>query len=259
MRKSQILGILVLPVLFAFPARAPAQILDAQALMGQALNPGLSGELTFSAHLRSGNSELWSLSGAPHVRYLAEPHRFLLTISGEFGESQGQRSVNQWATHLRYRYPLNERWDLEAFSQAQFDEFRRLDLRLLLGGGTRRSLDLGLDDAAVGLAIMAEDEHLEGSVPGADPSLDATLLRASLYLTASHAVSDGWSLSSTTYAQPSIVGGGALRLTSSSSVEAQPAGRVAILVGFSVAYDHSPPADVKSTDVLLETGLKIDF
>ena len=149
----------------------------------------------------------------------------------------------------------DDTWALEAFTQAEFDEFRRLAIRALGGGGVRWRI-AGRQAAALGLAGMGEYEKLRGEPDGIGG--DATL-RLSSYLTVGTELAPGWRLSSTTYLQPRVVEPNDLRVSSRATLEVRPGERLAMRLGAAVVHDSNPAEAVEKTDLTLRTGLSAEF
>src|SRR5690349_12735916 len=131
---------IVLAILLA-SARAEAQIVNVQSLVGAETPEGFSGALDAGVDWRTGNTELLIFSGAATLRYRSDPHLLVAIARGAYGETgEGEDEeliAKNHFEHLRYRYKLTDLVTPEAFVQHEFDEFRRIQLRALGGLGVR--------------------------------------------------------------------------------------------------------------------------
>jgi hypothetical protein len=126
---------------------------------------------------------------------------FLGVLKGEYfqQETDGvkQDLENKGMLHLRYTHPVKSFY-MEGFIQNEFDDFRALENRQLIGGGVRFPLTSTsfFDSMFVGSGVMHEKEIYK-----LDNNLEITELKSTNYLTLSKAIKDNISLSTTMYYQ----------------------------------------------------------
>ena len=126
---------------------------------------------------------------------------FLGELKGEYfqQEAEGvkQDLENKGMLHLRYTHPVKSFY-MEGFIQNEFDDFRALENRQLIGGGVRFPLTSTsfFDSMFVGSGVMHEKEIYK-----LDNNLEITELKSTNYLTLSKAIKDNISLSSTMHYQ----------------------------------------------------------
>lgn len=238
---------------------AAAQIVNVQALFEEKADPGPSGSVELSADWRTGSTALFSIRGALVGQWRAEPHTWLAVVRGEYTFVNGERIVSRVLEHLRYRYRFSEWLAAESFLQHEFDEFRRLQARGLLGAGPHFTLkgteDLGL---VLGVAAMLEYEQLRH-----DGEPDAgrrwTDLRVSSYALVRVKLMENVSLLETVYAQPRVARPSDIRLLNETALAVTPNAYLTLSLGFTLSYDAAPPATVSPLDTQLRTtlGLKL--
>ncbi|KAA3602134.1 MAG: DUF481 domain-containing protein, partial [Calditrichaeota bacterium] len=120
------------------------QILSAQVntekLRKSAKGNGFGGDFETSLNLKNGNSEVLNLGLGFRVEFKKNKNLLFAVNDFEFEKSSGAKVVNKGFSHLRYNYTFNDFWTNEAFTQIEYNEFTRLDLRNLYGLGVRLNL-----------------------------------------------------------------------------------------------------------------------
>jgi putative salt-induced outer membrane protein YdiY len=244
-------------LLFAwlYAASAAAQIVNVQALFGEKAPPGPSAAVDLGADWRTGSTSLFTVRGALLGQWRTETHTWLAAIRGEYAFASGERIVSKVLEHVRYRYRFTERLSGEAFAQHEYDEFRRLQFRALLGAGPRLTL-LSHEDATLvfGVAVMLEHERLrkDGEVDAGNRATDP---RLSSYLLARVKLMENIHLVETFYAQPRLTGPSDIRLLNDTIFEVTPNERVTVGIGFNLTFDSAPPATVSRLDTQLRTSV----
>ncbi|HLL23149.1 MAG TPA: DUF481 domain-containing protein, partial [Kofleriaceae bacterium] len=148
----------------------------------------------------------------------------------------------------------------EAFAQHEYDKFRRLEARALVGTGPALQI-LNTKRVALlaGAAYMLELERLDRREGTGDAGADSTAHRASLYLTGTEAVSDNVSFAETIYVQPRLDDASDVRVLSEISVTSKLSKRIALSDALIVAYDRTPPEGVKRYDMQLRVSVIVTF
>jgi hypothetical protein len=245
--------LLLLCTLAAHPARA--QIVNIQSLFTEEAKAGPSGGLELGGEWRTGANELFTVRGALLGQYRWGEHALLAVIRGEYGKSNGERILARTLEHLRARTQLTPRLAAEAFAQHEYDAFRRLQLRALLGAGPRVHLftseRLRLTS---GLALMLERERLASDAQE-DAGARSTDLRFSAYLLGRIGLGENVSLVETFYAQPRAGAPSDLRLLNETALVVKANQYVSLSVGFTATYDSRPPATIPRSDTQLRTTL----
>ena len=159
-------------------------------------------ELQFDLDFINTTKKNTEFTYATRYNYLFENEAvFLGAFKGEYfqQETDGvkQDLENKGMLHLRYTHPVKSFY-MEGFIQNEFDDFRALENRQLIGGGVRFPLTSTsfFDSMFVGSGVMHEKE-----VYKLDNNLEITELKSTNYLTLSKAIKDNISLSTTMYYQ----------------------------------------------------------
>ena len=218
---------------------------------------GLHGRLELGLNGDSGNSERseWHLGGRLLRR--TQGTRDLLIADYTYGQSQGRRNSNRAFLHLRHGHALTGPVSVEGFAQVEQDEFARLRLRTLLGGGLRWSFDDDRRRQRLGLGVFRAWERI-ADAGLADPRSDA-FWRANLYWHYERPAGQGLRLSSTLYVQPRIGPMADLRLLEDLACELPLVSGLRLRLGFEIIHDSRPPLTVEQTDVHYRTDLTLRF
>lgn len=251
---------LALALLVVSPGVAAAGIVNVISAMSAEAPEGLSGSVSASANLASGNTDLLVVGLSPVIRYRAEDHLWIGIMRGEYGRSNDERILASSFEHVRYRKRLSEAWSGEVFAQHAYDEFRRLNVRTLFGLGPKVDL-LEREGAKVslGAAYMFEYEKLSGSGGTGDAGDSRIDHRLSAYLGGDLVVAKRIELVQTLYAQPRFDRPEDIRLLSESQVSIRATERISLTTSLTVAYDARPPDDVDGTDLKLTSGVTWSF
>ena len=241
--------------------------------------PGWARTFDLNSSFRRGNTESEVLGGGLRLQYAwpppAEPedddaeaddvaegpaNTVFLTSNYSFTRLNDNRFVNNALSHLRFIRRHSHRLSYEFFGQHQFNEFIRLEQRLLFGGGGRfLVLQAPHTEIFLGTGYMLERETLdpEGELPDARRSEHH---RSTNYLTVRYNSEDErLRLVQTLYAQPRLDRPEDFRLLFETSFEIQLFQRLALAINLNVTHDSEPPTGVKETDVVLSNSLRYSF
>jgi len=222
-------------------------------------NPGFSGSLGAAATLKRGNVELLQLDGKAFALYYAEPHSLLFSTSGTFGEQGDERFAAAAFAHLRWTAMWWPRAGSEVFTQIQYDEFLRLQLRRLVGAGPRFVLVDGEQvQLAFGTGYMLEHERLD--IPESDPHPRTTLAhRSTNYLSLTIELPERLRLGNTVYAQPRFDKPSDIRVLDELELRFDLDELLAFTTSLSLRFDSDPPSEVDKLDLALKNGIELSF
>ncbi|NOJ77956.1 DUF481 domain-containing protein [Myxococcus xanthus] len=247
----------VLLLVWLHAASAAAQIVNVQALFDENTGPGRSAAVDLGADWRTGSTHLFSVRGALLGQWRSETHTWLAVIRGEYAFAADEVIVSKVMEHVRYRYGFTKRLSGEVFLQHEFDKFRRIQFRALLGAGPRvRVLTDEKATLVVGLALMLEHERIRrDSEPDAgelrtDPRLSSYVLGRLEFM-------ENVFLVQTLYAQPRVTNPADIRLLNDTIFEVKPNERLSVGIGFNLTFDNSPPLGVPKLDTQLRTSVGI--
>ena len=255
----------------AAPAHAIVNVLP---LVSSKDAKGFLGRLEASLKVNYGNSNLIQTSGKAQLGYRLDKHLFLAVGSANYGlggslnentEVVWEDSPIIWNTfeHLRYRYHWRDWLAFEGFVQHQYDKNKRLELRALVGGGTRFRVDLG-DSAemALGTTLMFEHEVEDTGDSGA--TIDTSLLRASCYIRVLSTLNDHVSWQGTVFVQPRLDRLGTddpldLRVLAEAALISKLAEAFSLKTSLNWSYDSLPPETVRTSDLTTSVALVYSF
>lgn len=250
-----------LAVLLVLAAEARAQIVNVQ---GQLAKPpetdGVVGQAELKLDWREGNNPIFDIGGTGSVLVRHGRALGLVVVRGGYGTSRGLTLTKRSFEHVRTRVWLSCVWRWEAFAQHEYDQFRRLSVRTLVGSGPALQIvntpEIGL---LAGAAYMFEYERLDERMETIDAGDRHVAHRASLYLTGTQNVSSNVSFAETVYVQPRFDDARDVRLLAEASVTSKLSKRIALSDAFTVAYDRTPPDGVKRYDMQLRVSVIVTF
>lgn len=255
---------LILSVLVALAVpvrRAHAQIVNVQtALTNAPPHDGEAGQLEGKLTWREGNNPIFDVGGSGNLVIKRGDFLGLALARGEYGKSNGVLLTKKTFEHVRLRYKLDGPWLWEVFAQAEYDRFRRLNLRALTGAGIGAEL---VDTKPIGvlaaIAYMYEDEQLDGRAGTIDAGVHSTAHRVSAYVTGHENLSTGAVIVETVYAQPRIDSPRDIRIYGELSLQSKLTSRIALKDSLNIAYDATPPDGVKTYDTSVEASIIFSF
>ena len=262
----------------ALTAPAVAQVNTENMRVG-ANEPGWGGIFDLNSSLQRGNTEREILGAGARLQYAWPPpaeaegddaedddvaegpaNTVFLTSNYSFTRLNENRFVNNALSHLRFIRRHTPRVSYELFGQHQFNEFIRLEQRLLFGGGGRfQVLQAPQTEIFFGTGYMLERETLDlaEELPEARRSEHH---RSTNYLTVRYNSEDErFRLVETVYVQTRVDRLEDYRLLSETSFEIQLLHRLALAINLNVTHDSEPPTGVKDTDVVLSNSLRYSF
>ena len=241
-------------ILLLLPSQALA-IINAEGFGINRDQQGFNGKLSASLNGSSGNTVKITSELGGRAAWLSGAHTGLLIGSYAFGKSRGVRDTNKTFLHTRYRFALDSAWAVETFAQAQKDEFARLKLRTLFGGGIRWSREWNRGIVAWGAGSFYEIEKLRRSTTGVI-SPRTRLWRINSYGSLAYQPNDQITLMNTLYFQPAWRDRADYRLLESASLAVKLAEHLDLRLSLDLAKDAKPPAGVKAVDASYKTGLE---
>jgi len=218
----------------------------------------VAGSVGGSFAVRSGNVEFYSLGVNGRVDFTEGKHDLLMM--GRVNRIQDQSNILSYTRfgHARYNYDIKSWWQWEIFGQAEFDQVRLLNQRLLLGSGMRfrihKSSRVSLH---YGTTPMLEIEHLSpGAVTG---SPNSRVARWSNYLSWRSTDSAFFSLVHTTYVQPRFDQPNDIRILNESSIDFSILSNLSLGIIANLRYDSRPPPGIRDFDFTISNSLKVGF
>ncbi len=183
-----------------------------------------------------------------------------LTSNYSFSQLNDNRFINNATSHLRFIRQHSRRLSFEAFGQHQFNEFTRLEQRLLFGGGGRfLMIEEANFELFLGTGYMLERESLDLPPQAIEPRRSEHHRSTNYATLRFNSEDDRMRLVETVYLQARLDRIDDYRLLSETSFEIQLLRKLALAVNLNIAHDSEPPFGVKSTDVVLSNSLRYTF
>ncbi|NND95633.1 MAG: DUF481 domain-containing protein [Flavobacteriales bacterium] len=224
----------------------------------------VSGYVALDANLNNGNSTaeeqitFTSIRGTADLSYTSEKHVYFIISDARYFKSTGGPLQSTGYTHLRSILLNNNRLSYELFGQAQYDEGRNLNRRLLAGGGLRFRL---LEELAIGTGIMQEFELWE--LPGEEGIFtDRNLTKSTSYISGRVKFSEYVTATITGYYQTGFdrsIDGMRNRVSGDASVDIKIASKFDFNLRYTLSYDERPIIPLSKTVYVLGTGVKYSF
>jgi len=211
---------------------------------------GTSGSLGLKLNGQSGNTEKLTSEFNTLTIERSDLNEYLLAGKYRYGESRRIKDTHDGNLHVRYtRYIVN--WPaVETFAQTQFNEFKQLKRRDLLGVGLRTLLQRAeANSLYLGTGLFYEHEKFENRFP------DEETVRANIYLSFVRTFNAQVSGSVIVYYQPSLEGFGDTRVQVDSGLQVNLAAKLALTLDYDIQYDSQPVPGVAKTDTIYLVGL----
>jgi len=271
MRNHRILPVLVLTcaALTASQAKATVNIEKYRLALAE---DGAAGSVSLGITSKTGNVDYFETKLGGTAGYRQGRHLLLGVVSGTYaakrtgGDRQDDpsgtlfdseaRYANKLLGALRYNYGFNDRLAGELFTQLQYDEFLRMDLRGLGGVGARLTVVEGdRGNVHLGTGYMLEHESQNPDLVAEDPTTLAH--RWTSYVSFAIEPVDGLTISSTGYAQPRITDFADYRLLNESALSVGLGEHFSIGIAFTLRHDSDPVILVDGEPPLVPTDTSI--
>jgi Protein of unknown function, DUF481 len=236
-----------------------AQIVNVQGAIAKPPdNNAVVGQVELKLNWAEGNSPAFDASGGASVLWKHDQILSLVQVRGEYGTALHVENTAKTFEHIRERISLGCVWRWEAFVQHEYDQFRRLSLRTLVGTGPALQL-MNEPDVAIlaGATYMFEYEALDNRMGTNDAGARYDEQRASVYLTGREVLVENVAFVQTIYVQPRFDDLSNYRLLGDAALEVKLTKRVAVTDGLLVDYDSRPPQGVRAWDTSLKIGLVV--
>ena len=247
----------VLLLALSFPAAAIVNVEDMRP--GQP-KTGVSGNLDLSISGKNGNTDKQETGIGGRIQRHHDGKTSFLVISYDYGKNNDIRNTNKTFIHGRHIHQLQPKLAWEFFEQAEKNEFTRLSLRWLIGGGLRLTVAEQAERVSLYLGIGAfySRERLKNKIGFTDNGVE-TFNRGNFYLSYKHKINDQLSIISTTYYQPRLGRTEDYRALEQAGVAVKMTERLSLKLSLDIAHDSRPPQTVKKTDSAYKTALSYRF
>ncbi len=218
---------------------------------------GWFGQLDLNGSLTRNNNTVLTAGGSLRLDRLGKKGNVLFLGDYRLVQVSGKNAVNAGFGHFRYGYEPKDRWRWESFTQLQYNEQLRLNLRFLIGTGLRRRLYKRANSRAyLGVLYMYEYDELT------DSNIRYKDHRLSSYLTLNIKLTDHLSLANTTYYQPRLPEFNLTRISTVTNVAVSVTDRLRFTTNFSLTHDARVSRDlpeVPATTYQWKNGIRWIF
>jgi len=244
-------------VLTWLPATANAQIVNVQDLFISRTEEGLNLGAVGKTEIKSGNTDYQYYNLALVGRYLNGRHTLVGTGNLEYAEKGQEKFTNRHFEHLRYRFEALPPAGVEAFVQHEFNEFRRINLRLLLGAGpTWKALSSARFYLFIGSVYMFEYNEL-GAGEYDDSGDVWKTHRWNNYLTFQWNLRKGVKFLTTVYYQPAFTDFSNYNLLWNANLSVAINDWLSVVITYNYSRQNVPPQGVNPYDSVLVAGLAV--
>ncbi len=221
---------------------------------------GFDAKISFDINGKNGNTKKIKAGFGGRLQWYEKDLTRFIVLNYERGESSGVTDTEKSFFHFRSIWYQTEFLSWELFTQLENNEFTRLTLRALLGGGARLNLISNPESHVVylGLGAFRSKEKLDEEGGVTDAGVDYAN-RANLYLVYKYKITDHSRLINTLFYQPDINEISDYRLLEQFGLQVDINEHVAFKLSIDIAHDNQPPQNIKKTDTSYNTGFEYRF
>jgi len=193
---------------------------------------GWFGQLDLGGQWTRNVNAVLTVNGIFRLDRVSKQQNWLLLADYRMVRAEGSNFLNAGFGHLRQGIRINDRWQWENFTQVQYDEKLRLNLRWLIGTGLRWQLvDGKIGRAFLGTLYMFEYDELRNF------DLKFRDHRLSSYLSMFLQLSPTTGLSNTTYYQPRLPDFNQTRISSATTLTVGISKKLSFTSRFNLTHD----------------------
>ncbi len=245
-------------LLLLLTSSSMASIVNIESQRGE-IEEGFTGRFNLALGGASGNTDKINLRTGTRLEWKRNEITDLGILEYYYGETNDVRDTNRAFGHLRRTLQYRERRAVEGFVQAERNEFTRLSLRGLAGGGLRLTLSRGEDFRAyLGLGAFAVREILAAHADATDAGA-RNFARGNVYLSLNGNLNDYTTLYNTLYYQPALDDFPDVRILNEAGLVIQLSRQIDLRSSVQVVHQSRPPQTVDRTDISYLTGIEYRF
>jgi len=255
--------------IFLLPCLAVGAV-NTEKLRNLKQKQGFSGYADSQISIITGNSEIRRIGlGArlQHETFYAsdkkeKDSKSLVFLVGNLnsGIKSGNSFISKGFSHLRWTRMWVPRLGTELFTQYQYNEFKKLSARSLLGAGGRWVITRGQSaDLYFGTGYFYEFEKLDIPV-GSTADQFSRQHRWNNYFSFNTSISDGLvNIGNTVYFQPRLDEFSDFRISNEGEIKFTISSTLSFLVSMSIGFDSAPPPGVKQLDTTTTNKIRFSF
>ncbi len=228
-------------------------LINTESLRRLDARTGLLQTTRFNFDYLSGNSNTLQVKPVYRVDYFDTDWHAFVVSELRYGNQDGTPFLNQAFIHARLMVPYTIDDTVELFLQSEYDDFRRVTSRKVVGVNQRQDLLKDQDGgvaAAAGVLYEDETNTIEGRREN---------VRLNTYVSGRIKL-DTFTLNSTVYAQTRLDLLADFRVLSETSATSMVGSRnIGVNTTLKIAYDNMPPTGIKPLDLTLNSGIVVTF
>jgi len=229
------------------------------------LEKGFYLTLESALNCKSGNTDEIKVAFKARLDYINKPWYGFIVGKVHYTDTDDEVSTNKGFSHLRTGRDVNSLISLEAFCQAEYDEFISLQRRYLVGLAPRFTLykldrgDKGGLRLYASFGAMYEYEKLDPDEMETtdDHPITSRLLRSTNYLSISYAAAKTFAAVWVVYYQPAFERFSDYRILSEIDLTIHLTNKLALILAWNYRYDSDPPSHLKRYDCEIANGIRL--
>jgi hypothetical protein len=234
---------------------------NTEAMRSEDVRFGFSNQFSLDVGYEKANNEVLDLASEYRLDYIKQKnfHSFMI-ISLENAYEKEENTpkniiTNKGFVHLRTTKILTPEYQVEIFTQYEFNEFLLLNDRYLLGSGLRIGFNNNkLSTTYLGIGFMVEKETYN-----LDLENEKNLLRSTNYIKNNIALNSTIDLSNTCYFQIASENLNDYRILYDGSLDFHVNDYFAITIEFNYRYDNDPQGDLGNSYIQISNGVSFNF
>lgn len=207
---------------------------------------GLNTSAKLLFNQQTGNTDKILYSASTLNSYKTDWQEYIFIGNLRYGESFERKDTEDGNLHFRYTQTLKESHFAELYTQYEYNNFKALTARRLVGLGYRFTHKY----INIGLGAFDENEVVS-------PGEDQVAVRGNFYLSSTIQNQTGFEFASILYYQPSFKQGNDTRTILNLGVSQQINKSIGMVIEFQNVYDQRPPTDIKTYDSSLMFGFNL--
>ncbi len=205
---------------------------------------GLTKSLKVLFNQQTGNTDKTIYSASTLNSYKTDWQEYILIGRLRYGESFDQKDTEDGNLHLRYTQTLKKSHYAEIYTQYQYNQFKALTSRRLLGLGYRHTSKY----FNLGIGAFDENEVIKTGE-------DQVAVRGNFYLSSDFETKSGFEFAAILYVQPSFRYGDDTRTILNTGITQKINKTMSLIAEYSNVYDQRPPTKIKTYDSTLMFGV----
>lgn len=225
----------------------------------------ISFESKFNLYNRSGaaDDQAKFVSFSNDLNAVLAPGKTSYVVLGNlaYTENNGGTILNNGYLHLRTNFNYQKTWSQEVYGQIQYDNFRGLTQRYLLGGGVRwKAIRVKKFDLILGSGPMYETE--DWKIPESEDIEDVAFLKLSTYFIVRWDIAENVNFNTIFYYQVGYdqgIDAARNRISSTTNFNFKISKHLAFTTTISMAYEDKPIIPITRFIYGVENGLTLVF